>query len=640
MDTDKHLDKNGSPLIKVKKAFYVLGPYSISVETPEVISTDKNGIVTKSYRGSDDNTFNIYPHLAQLFPRGLSYGKITKDDIVEEHIIRGYPKFTSLNDGDEDTEIACSALINKKDIDSADTAVITEKANGKFVVMSAFMFDNTIFLFGGSKSVHRILRREHIFEDLDNIEKQNGSTLDLVKDIFIALSKQLVGAPSEGLPKLFYSNCLTGEYEDGKHLVPLRGEPIIRWFGLIPKENKNQDIIKDLELLKTADLPTITYEIVPANTVDRIKLRDGTQLEGRVIHWMKNGQTVVMEKYKCIWYIILRVLRTLILNKRKDWDHNYKAIIKSRLLERNRDFMKLSQPTLEKWFNLCVRFTEWFIREKYEVNSVNINSECKGMGVVYSEFLLANPDVDDNIINEVSEAECMFDVFTENIVVFMQGVPGLGKNTISRPVETLLREVSVNCISIDQDSFISMYGKNAGKACLKKFNEFLACKQYKVILVLRNNAEPKQYNTYVSNAMSAGWKTLILKVADPLEATLFNVCAESVLLRSGHVFDSMVKEERVRILACFFSLLINTPPPKAGREAMFVDEIYWLKDNIAVNDKVFKSYMESGHGFDIKCRPLDKTWVDSIRNSSGYRRNVEDIAKSITDLTLKYLSKK
>ena len=61
-------DPRGKELVFIKRFSYTLDNVRFTVETPIVQETNEKGFVNK--RGSEDNTFNIYPHLQWLYPRG------------------------------------------------------------------------------------------------------------------------------------------------------------------------------------------------------------------------------------------------------------------------------------------------------------------------------------------------------------------------------------------------------------------------------------------------------------------------------------------------------------------------------------------------------------------------------------------
>jgi hypothetical protein len=63
--------------------------------------------------------------------------------------------------------------------------------------------------------------------------QQSSGNLSLVKGIFISLNHSIC-------QDLLLNYNITGEYEDGKHLVPIKdGIPIIKWFGLIPQSTNS-----------------------------------------------------------------------------------------------------------------------------------------------------------------------------------------------------------------------------------------------------------------------------------------------------------------------------------------------------------------------------------------------------------------
>lgn len=639
------VDKNNKKLVRVKTASYVLSGYRFEINTPEVESTDSSGIIpVKRFHGSDDNTFNHYPQLATLVPRGLSFVTVYRETAkapVFTGSIRGFRKFTSLHDGDEDTDIACSGLIDPEKIKSADSAVLTTKANGKFVVMNLLELElgGELYLFGGSKSVHRVVRFDHIMTDITAIEHQQKGNLNLLRGIFTAFRDSLASVDRDKLITLMKNNHITGEYEDGKHLVPLPdGKPVIKWFGVISKCSGDEiDIVDALKNLSSCGLPTVEYQILKPSEVNRAVLRQGRMLEGRVIHWCKDGKSIEMEKFKSWWYVVLRVLRTLILNKGDTFFTNYKLFIKERLKERNKDFMKLHDSTLRKWFDLCVKFTEWFISKGYKPHHIDINEESRGMGTVYQEFITENPDVNDDIYDTptpvgVAEAPDR----DRRLVVIVQGVPGIGKNTVALEVVKKITDIPVYLI--DQDSFVKKHGKSAGAECFKTY-EVQLLTQTGIIMVLRNNADVSQYGKYVEAAGLTGWKTLLIEAADVYTdpALLFNVCANAVLERACHPsFDKLSDSKKVQVVISFLSLLLTTSRPVEGKQATFVRSITWLNSAL-LSDSVrssYDSYIKSGNGFGIPEKPIKDLLLTDHYVARQFRRSIAKVAEDMTALIM------
>lgn len=644
------VDKHGKKLVYVKEASYTLSGYRFVISTPEVVSTDSTGIVPiKRYHGSDDNTFNHYPQLASLVPRGLSFVRVyrgTAKSTVFDGSVRGFRKFTSLHDGDEDTDIACGGLIDPEKIKAADSAVLTTKANGKFVVMTLFELGDELYLFGGSKSVHRAVRFDHMMTDLNAVEHQHKGNLNLLRGIFTAFRDNIAsGVDRDKLIMLMKNNYITGEYEDGKHLVPLTdGKPVIKWFGVISKSSGDEiDIVDALKNLAACGLSTVEYEVLKPSEVDRALLRWGRMMEGRVIHWCKDGKSIEMEKFKSWWYIVLRVLRTLILNKKDTFFSNYKLYIKERLKERNKDFMKLPDATLKKWYELCVRFTEWFISKGYKPHHVDIEEESRGMGTIYQEFIAENPDVNDDIHDEIEpvpsasasdSSESATTETSDRLVVIVQGIPGIGKNTVALEVA---KRLSLPTFLIDQDSFVRKYGKSAGAECLKVYEAYLLKATSGVVMVLRNNADVSQYGKYVDAARMAGWKTLIIEATDVFchPALLFNVCSNTVLERACHPsFDKLPDAKKIQVVISFLSILSTAPRPVAGRQAMYVKEVRWLKDFALPSDVLesYSAYFSSGIGFAIPERPLKDIKLIERATSRSCRRSIDDVAEDMTML--------
>ena len=66
-------------------------------------AVNHKGEVKRRGRGSDDSIFESCPHLHRVFPRGMSITSLTDaKGEKEDHILRGFFKFSGLSQKDED----------------------------------------------------------------------------------------------------------------------------------------------------------------------------------------------------------------------------------------------------------------------------------------------------------------------------------------------------------------------------------------------------------------------------------------------------------------------------------------------------------------------------------------------------------
>ena len=195
---------------------------------------------------------------------------------------------------------------------------------------------------------------------------------------------------------------------------------------------------------------------------------------------------------------------------------------------------------------MCIAFIDWFYDKNLDRKDVGIDETCSGMGNVWQQFI-TETGTNDNFGNiVVSEDECS--VSKDKLLVIIQGIPGLGKNTIGEKVAS----GNKNWISIDQDSF---KGKKAGELCLKFFKDALKKDKYDVVLLLRNNSNMSHYGKYALFAKEMYWKTLVLYPTEIISKPndLILVCMDTVVHRLKHVFDKLDKNKRMALVIAFYS---------------------------------------------------------------------------------------
>ena len=115
------------------------------------------------------------------------------------------------------------------------------------------------------------------------------------------------------------------------------------------------------------------------------QLRMKDKIEGYVIHYLKDGKTIRMQKHKTYWYIVLRVLRTIILSRRNSSKEEIKKLFIQRLAQRNRDFLKLNTELFEYWENFGIQFLNW-LPVDYITTGVLDPMEGRGMADVLKEW--------------------------------------------------------------------------------------------------------------------------------------------------------------------------------------------------------------------------------------------------------------
>ena len=140
--------------------------------------------------------------------------------------------------------------------------------------------------------------------------------------------------------------------------------------------------------------------------------------------------------------------------------------------------------------------------------------------------------------------------FPKQVVVILQGIPGIGKNAIA---DNLVENFGKRVYVLDQDRYAHLGRKPASKKCREVFNDMLYSDEYDIIILARNNATSFQYTSYLDMAQDALWKTVVSAQGgrfDPMEE-LVAVCSESVLMRENHPTVNGTPNERLKIVALF-----------------------------------------------------------------------------------------
>jgi hypothetical protein len=226
------------------------------------------------------------------------------------------------------------------------------------------------------------------------------------------------------------------------------------------------------------------------------------------VHWLKNGNSIGVEKFKTWWYIILRVIRQIILNPKNS--ENFDFAIRKTLLKRNRDFMHLPEGYIFLWHGIGVNFCKWMVESRISMSSVGITSANLGMGTLWQRFLSetgTNTDfcltLPEEVVKSANLENFKFSsIRTPNsgtktgerkLLVLMQGIPGIGKTFLAPHIVSALSPKKA--VWLEQDQFS---GANAGKDCLEKCTEYMKGEDaFDVVVLTRNNAELDQYEKYL-----------------------------------------------------------------------------------------------------------------------------------------------
>ena len=660
------VDEDGASLIRMKETD-VTSPSMKKIGVKCVRTT----VLLNTKGGPDDAIYAHYPETVRKVPRCYSIFILSRDGVPDTKIVmHGMYKFGARNTQDEDDGILTVAFLTPENMSRAKYALITRKDNGKAGIVSAFRYCDLVFIVGGSKTQHFCVCMSSIDEDMAAVKKACGS-ITLSYDILAAFINQLKKTRQDELFDFLCSGySLCGEFNDGMHMIPLEKgvDKHINWFGIVKNVGEisegsaicyNHD--ETVAMLTGFGLPLVPSEKLTIEEFDAKKasLRWKPDDEGSVIHWLTSEmETVGMEKYKTWWYVLIRVVREFM--KSRQFNQNWKSNLAQKLLTRNTDYMKLPDGVLFLWFELFVKFISWFLEKKYQPAVLGFVGTGRGMGNVWSEFRTESKENDDfsdyaEILIRRNLGDFSFAEFLKTIPVcgnlplygckpangvllIVQGFPGLGKNTVGDAVVQKLSytgagagasaagSASGNIRAFDQDSFYATHGKKgSGKACIA------ACKSamsdnVKVIMLLRNNSNRRQYQNYISLAQEMGYSITVISPNMKKPSILGMVCLQSVLKRTGHAtFSGNDATTNLKLVMAFIASL---RVPEVSDEIHQVITIDWLKDEIpdGIVDHVATSYFyqylndvkKNAIPFNATARPADEAIAAMKLDSVDY----------------------
>lgn len=727
-------------VVQCKSEVFPQGFYGV-IYTPRAVECTSVGQVRyrgkggKFQRASDDNAYKNHPELQLVLPRCYSILRIFRRQdkaLVATHVLQGYYKFGG-SARDEDSNISTSGLFEQAPLSQADRVILTEKSNGKAAVITMFRFQGELYVFGGSKGEHYVARMSQHERHLAHLDPTHFASqiFDVFFRIWDTLSK-------ENQTKFVNRMCgpngtdgqtACGEFEDGKHMVPLpldeRGQSVhdLKMFGLVNNkgaiargESYCEDVVKAIDFFKDVGFPITPYQVNAKKDVDQVKdsLREGSLKEGYVLHYQmknRNGsfKTIAVEKYKLWWYIVLRLLREF-MRGRGNLDRSWENKLWKRLQIRNKDYMKMPPAMLEDWYNLSCDFIEWFFKKRYhrDMNIIHISHNSRGMGTVWREFLIDNPDIDDTFgagedaLTEAFKKLSIGETFkthqspyrrhvksnadhgpapaseekastlsprasssTANggrgpgmstrprgVLVVFQGIPGIGKTTITNCLVEEMKSRGINAVGLEQDPFFEKYGqKKSGPMCLKAFEDYVKGDQYNVVFLQRNNANVGQFKNYAQVAKDGDW---LVHVISPraLKSSIHLplICLYSVYERAGRkdhpTFKNLDLGLQLKITMSFHGAF--RAPNRTGGIIDYIDEVDWLhesayKENLPKHvtdlfDEYVRRVRKAKNPFNVDpmnaqevVRELEFDKESSAERYKSWRRTPADIAKDVGD---------
>ncbi len=499
----------------------------------------------KGHRGPDDETYQAFPELVAMVPRGFSDLYFEGTFLLS---LRGMNKFDGTNTIDEDDfeEVANateSALESKTTVESKSIfpaakiaswvdnkkleTRFVEKANGKFAIFQLFELEGKLWIFGGSKNMH-------VVYEFDSANF--GSNLH--DHIIVAIVADLHKLNSQQIA-LLIGKTIVSEYVDGMHLVYTK-TPYLVYF--------NAPNGSGLPIAKYV-LPTCQRLPTP----DELRLvRALTHIEGVVIEY-HNTETkeMIRQKHKTEWYIIWRCFREVLSRKAKATSSVSEMVSKlqQRLKVRSDQFLHLSKKSLQSWYKTAEDFVVWMQKTKYDYKDCGPFSSV-GMATLLYEFTTGvvhdEPNVDSitaamgglsvEAVVPTTDSTAKIDItdylmdptmyksviaaadFGLPVVVIMSGPSGSGKSTVSRKLIADLDERKINAERFSTDDYFmidGMYQFDAKKLTmnhLKNLNAFSASKA-QVRIVDNTNLARWEYTNYIAEAGKAVCIVLNMRIA-------------------------------------------------------------------------------------------------------------------------------
>lgn len=376
----------------------------LSIQTYYFDNIKVNSISVKAKRGrGDDISYQRFRTLQTHIPRGFFI--VETDEKTTMH--HGLPKFTGQEDESEDSLIfapSFNSLLESSKI------FVVEKINGKFVLVGLFQYKGKNFFLITSKKVPCVVSEEDLIEG-NPIKSKTSTLLIQIINSFRNLWVSLQDETKETFKKMMLDGyTFQLEFMDGKHMVPLSKESIVKKdthieieyeepycvFTALIKTKKYHDASYSKNITKydgvwvydwlqnNMKVPKKNLPIFKQVSKERLSNEehsihftnfefDPTKItEGAVIHFLTHDeQTVATKKVKNYFYVLLRMLRenlksSIISKKRKLTKHMLDSIVWN-LLERRckgiNAYPKISETQIQFFVDEFQLFVSWLFFE-------------------------------------------------------------------------------------------------------------------------------------------------------------------------------------------------------------------------------------------------------------------------------------
>jgi hypothetical protein len=254
-------------------------------------------------RGFEDNTYQAFPLLQQVIPRGLSI--LVFHDTDDAVVIRGHHKFSSSDANNEDDVGVVTqmySLVTEKNEPTQQTVVVTEKQNGKNALIRHVRHCDRDYLFGGSKN-------QHCLVPLMTTVSEMNQCLNQIQQRYYKGYNTLVVDILRSFSQDYYQNAetqqlmlhtldqqqvvLVGEYNDGQHIVPLnKKQPELVFYSWVSHQFIN--VSPEVTSTTLCENPVVTLNHMQAL---------GLRTTAHHIHTIYGDQNNVLQEYRYFRYL-------------------------------------------------------------------------------------------------------------------------------------------------------------------------------------------------------------------------------------------------------------------------------------------------------------------------------------------------
>lgn len=441
------------------------------------------------------------------------------------------------------------------------------------------------------------------------------------------------------------------EYPSHQHIVPLHKEQLvlIGCSGIHVPCGKASHPILGCSIARYFQFPSVLedltiYEKDQLNTICS-NVAVEWETEGSVLILLDDENNVVdFVKVKAWWYILLRSIREKV-RKIKTPDtlsSTCEAIVK-RIKALTRA-MKIGEDYSKCFIHYGTKFAEWLCEIDEFGNLPKMEKVVDLYPTLWENFLKENNLPLDSSLIEVFKKSPDFNSNSSEgekysranlpLLILMQGIPGIGKSYLAKKLSETLNNNGFRSRDIAQDDFVAEHTlKKSGAACLNYIRGALIRREFKCIILARNNSNIQQYRSYLDLDSEGICRVVFISPKELdggriKEAVLLSVAG--VLYRQNsdesHPTDDMETCALASLPLKFFgSFNIH---PSAFRVPVMKDEPITIP-NPSKFDSVISNFKSKGFkAKDISASELKDLGIDDnnkLKHYLTFRRDINDM---------------